>query len=60
MGVIGTSICIASGESYNLLLAGRLVQGFGTTAFESLSIAVIGDMLVLPPCDMHNRWDHTN
>jgi len=44
MGVIGTVICIASGEDYNVLLAGRIVQGFGSTAYESLSIAVIGDM----------------
>ncbi len=44
MGVIGTVICIASGEDYNVLLAGRIVQGFGSTAYESLSIAVIGDL----------------
>ncbi|KAH7390193.1 serine/threonine kinase 16 [Cadophora sp. MPI-SDFR-AT-0126] len=44
MGVIGTVICIASGENYNVLLAGRIIQGFGSTAYESLSIAVIGDL----------------
>jgi MFS family permease len=44
MAIIGTSICIASGDSYNTLLSGRLIQGFGTTAFESLSMAVIGDL----------------
>jgi MFS family permease len=44
MGVIGTASCVGSGDSYNLLLTGRLIQGFGTTAFESLSVAVIGDM----------------
>ncbi|KAL1640448.1 hypothetical protein SLS58_006946 [Diplodia intermedia] len=44
MGVIGTGICIAAHEDYNILLAGRLIQGFGTTAFESLSVAMLGDM----------------
>ncbi|KAL1615290.1 hypothetical protein SLS54_009069, partial [Diplodia seriata] len=44
MGVIGTGICIAAHEDYNTLLAGRLIQGFGTTAFESLSVAMLGDM----------------
>ncbi|KAK0105303.1 hypothetical protein ONS96_004699 [Cadophora gregata f. sp. sojae] len=44
MGVIGTVICIASGQNYNVLLAGRIIQGFGSTAYESLSIAVIGDL----------------
>ncbi|PVH86265.1 MFS general substrate transporter [Cadophora sp. DSE1049] len=44
MGVIGTVVCIASGDNYNVLLAGRIIQGFGSTAYESLSIAVIGDL----------------
>jgi len=34
-------------RSYNILLAGRLVQGIGTTAFESIAIASIGDMFYL-------------
>jgi len=48
-GVIGTGICIAGFEqqSYDLILAGRMVQGIGTTAFESLSVATIGDMFFL-------------
>ena len=52
-GVIGTGICIAGfdksslTQSYNLLLAGRMVQGIGTTAYESLSVAAIGDMFFL-------------
>ncbi|KAH7117720.1 major facilitator superfamily domain-containing protein [Dendryphion nanum] len=52
-GVIGTGICIAGfdqpnlHQSYNVLLAGRMVQGIGTTAYESLSIAAIGDMFFL-------------
>lgn len=44
MGVIGTAVCISANTDYNKLMAGRLLQGFGTTAFESLSIAVIGDL----------------
>ncbi|QKX54974.1 uncharacterized protein TRUGW13939_02064 [Talaromyces rugulosus] len=44
MALVGTIICVASGSKYSALLAGRLIQGFGTTAFESLSIATIGDM----------------
>ncbi|KAF2640659.1 serine/threonine kinase 16 [Massarina eburnea CBS 473.64] len=52
-GVIGTGICIAGfdqsslSKSYNVLLAGRMVQGIGTTAYESLSVAAIGDMFFL-------------
>ncbi|KAF2878235.1 major facilitator superfamily domain-containing protein [Massariosphaeria phaeospora] len=52
-GVIGTGICIAGFDqptlhkSYDVLLAGRMVQGIGTTAFESLSVAAIGDMFFL-------------
>ncbi|KAB2578001.1 putative MFS-type transporter [Lasiodiplodia theobromae] len=44
MGVIGTGVCIAAHENYHTLLAGRLIQGFGTTAFESLSVAMLGDI----------------
>ena len=44
MAVIGTIICVGAGTRYNVLMAGRVVQGFGTTAFESLSVAVLGDM----------------
>lgn len=44
MGLIGSIICVASGNSYATLLAGRLRQGFGTTAHESLSTATIGDL----------------
>lgn len=43
-GLIGSIICVASGNSYATLLAGRLRQGFGTTAHESLSTATIGDL----------------
>ncbi|KAJ5971319.1 Major facilitator superfamily domain general substrate transporter [Penicillium vulpinum] len=44
MALIGIIICVASGSNYSTLLAGRLIQGFGTTAFESLSLAAIGDI----------------
>ncbi|KAF2727458.1 MFS transporter-like protein [Polyplosphaeria fusca] len=59
-GTIGTGICIAGFDqssltkSYNVLLAGRLVQGLGTTAYESLSVAAIGDMFFL-----HERGTRT-
>ncbi|KAF2463590.1 MFS general substrate transporter, partial [Lindgomyces ingoldianus] len=59
-GVIGTGICISAfdqssmSKSYDVLLAGRLVQGLGTTAFESLSVAAIGDMFFL-----HERGTRT-
>jgi MFS family permease len=52
-GVIGTGICVAGFDqnnlhrSYDVLLAGRLVQGIGTAAYESLSVAAIGDMFFL-------------
>ncbi|GME23754.1 Major facilitator superfamily [Neofusicoccum parvum] len=44
LGVIGTGVCIAAHEDYDTLLAGRLIQGLGTTAFESLSVALLGDI----------------
>jgi MFS family permease len=52
-GVIGTGICIGGFDqpslkkSYHVILAGRIVQGIGTTAYESLSVAAIGDMFYL-------------
>jgi MFS family permease len=52
-GVFGTGICIAGfdqsslSKSYDVLLAGRMIQGIGTTAYESLSVATIGDMFFL-------------
>lgn len=49
MGTLGTIICIAGSQqmSYNTLLGGRMVQGLGTTAWESLSLAAMGDMFYL-------------
>lgn len=47
MGLIGTVICIGGRSNYNTLLAGRIIQGLGATAFESLSQAAIGDMFYI-------------
>ncbi|KAJ5774425.1 hypothetical protein N7457_009321 [Penicillium paradoxum] len=44
MGFIGTLICCTTRDSYTVLLAGRVIQGFGAAVFESLSVPVIGDM----------------
>lgn len=48
-GTIGTVICIIGSQryNYNTLLAGRMIQGLGTTAWESLSLAAVGDLLYL-------------
>ncbi|KAB5569915.1 major facilitator superfamily domain-containing protein [Coniochaeta sp. 2T2.1] len=48
-GTIGTAICIIGSQryNYNTLLAGRMVQGLGTTAWESLSLSAVGDLLYL-------------
>lgn len=48
MGILGGIICIVCGNSYNSLITGRLLQGLGTTAYESLSLSVLGDMFVCP------------
>ena len=42
-GIIGTAIGEAK-ISYEYLLAARIIQGFSTSAFESLIVASIGDM----------------
>lgn len=41
--IIGTAIG-QSKISYNYLLAARIIQGFSTSAFESLIVAAVGDM----------------
>ncbi|OAG45082.1 hypothetical protein AYO21_00430 [Fonsecaea monophora] len=41
--IIGTAVAEAK-ISYNYLLAGRIIQGFAMSAFESLVIAVVGDL----------------
>ncbi|KAL1879155.1 hypothetical protein Daus18300_001734 [Diaporthe australafricana] len=48
-GTLGTIICIIGSQqnNYHTLLAGRLVQGLGVTAWESLSLAAVGDMFYL-------------
>ncbi|OAG10928.1 serine/threonine kinase 16 [Paraphaeosphaeria sporulosa] len=53
LGTLGTGICIAGfdqsslSKSYRVLLTGRMIQGLGTTAYESLAVAAIGDMFFL-------------
>jgi MFS family permease len=43
-GIIGTAVGEASGSSFPALLAARIIQGFSTSAFESLIIAAVGDL----------------
>ena len=43
LDIIGTAIG-ESKISYNYLLAARIVQGFSTSAFESLIVATVGDL----------------
>lgn len=43
LDIIGTAIGEAK-ISYNYLLAARIVQGFSTSAFESLIVATVGDI----------------
>jgi MFS family permease len=43
MGIIGTIIG-GTANDYHLLLVGRIIQGFATSAFESIVVTVIGDM----------------
>ncbi|BCS26847.1 uncharacterized protein APUU_51558A [Aspergillus puulaauensis] len=44
MGMVGTIVCCTTTYSYRVLLAGRIIQGVGSSVFESLSMAVIGDL----------------
>ncbi|KAL2701750.1 hypothetical protein AAEP93_006048 [Penicillium crustosum] len=44
MGFIGTLVCCTTTNNYSVLLAGRIIQGFGSAVFESLTVAVMGDM----------------
>jgi len=41
LAIIGTAVCEAATD-YNSLLAGRIIEGLSTSAFESLLVAVIG------------------
>ena len=41
--IIGTAVGEA-GSSYNYLLAARIIQGFSTSAYESLIVSIIGDL----------------
>jgi MFS family permease len=44
MAIIGVAVGEAASGSYKTLLAARILQGFSTSAFESLLIAAVGDM----------------
>jgi len=44
LGLIGT-IVGATASGYKTLLAARIIQGLSTSAYESLSITVIGDLM---------------
>ncbi|KAK7204245.1 major facilitator superfamily domain-containing protein [Myxozyma melibiosi] len=45
-GLIGTIVCCTA-STYNTLLAGRIIQGFGNVAYESIVISLIGDLYCL-------------
>ena len=47
VGLVGTIVCIGGRSNYSTLLAGRIIQGLGATAFESLTQAAIGDMFYI-------------
>ncbi|KAK7894034.1 hypothetical protein LTR67_006735 [Exophiala xenobiotica] len=44
LGVVGSIVCLTSGTNYNSFLAGRVVQGVGGAAYESIIFNVIGDL----------------
>ncbi|KAI3539431.1 hypothetical protein CSPX01_08877 [Colletotrichum filicis] len=48
-GTLGTAVCIAGSQrsQYNTIFAGRMIQGLGATAWESLALAAIGDVFYL-------------
>jgi hypothetical protein len=46
MGFVGTLVCCTTTDNYSVLLAGRIIQGLGSAVFESLTVAVMGDMCV--------------
>lgn len=49
MATVGTIICIAGSKQlhYETVLGGRMIQGLGVTAWESLSVAAVGDIYYL-------------
>lgn len=55
MGLLG-SIIGAVSHSYNGLLAARIVQGFATTAYESLIISVVGDIFFVHQRGMYSSF----
>lgn len=49
-GTLGTVVCVVGtwqARGYRTLLAGRMVQGLGVTAWESVSLAAVGDLFYL-------------
>ncbi|CDM26818.1 Major facilitator superfamily [Penicillium roqueforti FM164] len=46
MGFIGTLVCCTTSDNYNVILAGRIIQGFSSAVFGSFTVAVMGDMCV--------------
>lgn len=62
MGMVGTIVCCTTTYSYRVLLAGRIIQGIGSSVFESLSMAVIGDLFVsnLHPLSMNPVTNRRN
>ncbi|KAI1833577.1 hypothetical protein DTO006G1_8400 [Penicillium roqueforti] len=50
MGFIGTLVCCTTSDNYNVILAGRIIQGFSSAVFGGLTVAVMGDM-----CFVHQR-----
>ena len=47
----GSILCAAS-PSYDAMLGGRLLQGVGTAAFESITFSAIGDLYFCPPAGL--------
>ncbi len=44
LGVVGSIVCLTAGTNYNSFMAGRVVQGIGGAAYESIIFNVIADM----------------
>jgi len=41
--IAGSALCAAS-KSYESMLSGRIIQGLGTAAFESITFSLVGDL----------------
>jgi MFS family permease len=49
MAIIGTAVAEAA-TTFNMLMAGRIIQGFCISAFESLLVASVGYVLRIRSC----------